>query len=123
MTVVSQSGKPFRVRRDPPVLSVWDDGSVRVAGTRVLLETVVTAHEMRHSPVDIARQYGELDVGTVHAVIAYYLAHAAEVDAYLELRRQAGEMNRQEALVRWPVEGLKARLSERPKAAGAQRSR
>jgi uncharacterized protein (DUF433 family) len=61
---------------DPP-------GVLRVGKSRVLLELVIHAHQQGKSPQEIVQMYGTLDIGDVYAVVAYYLAHRAEVDEYL----------------------------------------
>jgi uncharacterized protein (DUF433 family) len=77
------------LREDPP-------GVFRVGKSRVLLELVVGAHRRGASPREIVRMYDSLDVGDVFAVIAYYLAHPAEIDEYLaECDRRAEELRRQ----------------------------
>jgi uncharacterized protein (DUF433 family) len=64
------------VREDPP-------GVLRVGNTRVLLELVIHAYQQGESPDGIVEMYPALELGDVFAVIAYYLAHRAEVDEYL----------------------------------------
>jgi uncharacterized protein (DUF433 family) len=84
MATATRQPKRFKVHRDPPVLQVWEDGSVRVAGTRVRLETLITAYRQGEAPSEIAANYGDLPPATVHAVVAYYLAHRQEVDEYVD---------------------------------------
>jgi uncharacterized protein (DUF433 family) len=71
----------------PPTLSVplWEDppGVLRVGKSRVLLELVIHAHQQGESPAGIVEMYRTLEIGDVFAVIAYYLAHRAQVDEYL----------------------------------------
>lgn len=67
---------PIPLRQDPP-------GVLRVGNSRVLLELVIRAHQRGAAPDDIVRMYDTLDLGDVYAVVAYYLAHSAEIDEYL----------------------------------------
>jgi uncharacterized protein (DUF433 family) len=75
------------LKKEPPLLPIplWEDppGVLRVGKSRVLLELVVRAHQRGQSPQEIVKMYDSLDIGDVYAVIAYYLAHPAEVDEYL----------------------------------------
>lgn len=64
------------LREDPP-------GVLRVGKSRVLLELVIRAHRQGMSPREIVEMYEALEIGDVYAVIAFYLAHPAEVDEYL----------------------------------------
>ena len=61
-------------------------GIVRVGPTRVTLDTVVWAYRDGCNAEEIVEQYPALSLPDVHGVIAYYLTHRAEVDAYLASR-------------------------------------
>jgi len=65
------------------------DGVMRVGDTRVTLDTVVHAFEQGHTAEEIVSHYPALRLADVYAVIAYYLNHRAEVQAYL--RQQQDE--------------------------------
>lgn len=65
------------------------NGVMRVAGTHVMLDSVVAAFDQGHSPESIRSQYPSLSLEQVYGTITYYLAHRDEVDAYL--RRQDAE--------------------------------
>jgi uncharacterized protein (DUF433 family) len=89
------------------------DGTVRVAGTRVTLDTVVRAFHAGASPEEIAEQYPVLGLGDVYSVLAFYLRRRAEVDAYLA----QGVSDGQAAAARFsslrPDAGLRGRLLAR----------
>ncbi len=103
--------------REPPTQSVPlqtdPHGAIHVAGTRVTLDTVVSAYERGESAEDIARQFDVLDVGDVHAVLAYYLRHRTEVGEYLRRRRVEGDAVRTEIERRSPAGELHERLRRR----------
>jgi len=75
---------------DVPLI-VDRDGAIRVGGTRVLLEVVIGAYQRGDSPEQIARSFDVLKLEDVYAVIAYYLSHRADVDAYIRQVNEAGE--------------------------------
>lgn len=86
---------PMTLSTDPVPLLEDASGAVRVGGTRVLLDVVVHAFEDGATPETIVQQFDTLRLSDVYAVIAYYLRHRDEVDAYLERReRQAEEVRR-----------------------------
>src|SRR5262249_46368541 len=89
---------------------VDEHGVYRVADTRVMLDSVVAAFHQGHSPETIQQQYPALTLEAVYGSIAYYLAHAAEVDAYL--KRQ--EATWQEARAR--AEAKSSAVAERLRA-------
>lgn len=63
-----------------------ENGVMRVAGTRVMLDSVVTAFQQGHSAETIQQQYPALSLREVYGAIAEYLARREEFDSYL--RRQ-----------------------------------
>lgn len=110
-------------------LSAGRDGVVRVAGTRVTLDTVIEAFREGLSAEAIAEQYPALDLGVVYAVIGYYLRHRAEVEAYLAERSRGREAAYREMEAYWPSGGVRARLLARRqhddcrrRGAGAERA-
>lgn len=70
-----------------------DHGVMRVARTRVMLDSVVAAFQQGHSAETIQQQYPTLTLEEVYGAIAFYLANQDEVDAYL--RRQGEVWNRE----------------------------
>jgi uncharacterized protein (DUF433 family) len=95
------------------------EGVVRVSGTRVTLDTVVGAFLDGATPETIAQQYPSLPLADVYAVIAYYLRHRAEVDAYLAASQGSADQLRQDNEARWDPTGVRARLLAREPSSGA----
>jgi uncharacterized protein (DUF433 family) len=80
------------IHAEPQPLRLDSDGTLRVGGTRVSLD-VMLAHYREGATVDeIAERFPVLIPADVHAALAYYLRHRAEIDDYLaEQDRQAEE--------------------------------
>ena len=97
----------------PPPLRVDGDGVVRVGGTRVTLDAVVTAYLEGATAEEIVLRYDSLRLADVHAVISYYLEHRAEVEAYLAQRHQEAEELRRQVEARTPQAGIRERLLAR----------
>ena len=89
------------------------DGVTRVGKTRVTLDTVVSAFLDGATAEAIAHQYPSLDLADVYSVIAYYLRRRAEVDAYLQRRRQQAETLRKQGESRFDPSGIRERLLAR----------
>lgn len=89
------------------------NGVVRVAGTRVTLDTVVGAFEAGATAEEIAQQYPTVPLVDVYSVITYYLRHKSEVEAYLKEREAQAELVRTEVERRFPSAGLRERLLAR----------
>jgi uncharacterized protein (DUF433 family) len=67
------------------------DDVIRIAGTRVGIETGVGDYQDGASPEEIALRYPTLRLEQIHATITYYLAHPDRVNAYLQRVRQQQE--------------------------------
>jgi uncharacterized protein (DUF433 family) len=89
------------------------DGVVRVAGTRVTLDTIVAAFDAGATAEEIAQQYSSVALVDVYSVITYYLRHKSEVCAYLTTREDRADQVRDEVERRFPSAGLRERLLAR----------
>ena len=94
-------------------LAADEDGVLRVAGTRVRLETVLTAYEEGATPEEIVLDYPSLTLANVYAVIGYYLQNTATVNEYLQQRAQFRATVRQQTEAQFPQQGIRARLLAR----------
>jgi uncharacterized protein (DUF433 family) len=100
---------------EPPIvpMTISPQGVALVRGTRVPIDTVITAFEQGDTPEEIAQNFSTVTVADAYAVIAYYLQHQAEIDAYLAERRQRRAAQRAEIEQRMDPHGLRARLLAR----------
>ena len=89
------------------------DGVIRVAGTRVTLDTLVEAFNEGATAEEITQQYPSLELGDVYAVIGYFLHNRDEVEQYLERRREQAVRVRTENEARFDPEGIRDRLLAR----------
>jgi len=94
-------------------LAVDKHGAVRVGGTRVTLDSVVAAFQSGATAEEISQQFPTLALADVYEVIAYYLRHQVDVDAYLSERQTAATSLRREIESRFDPRGLRARLVAR----------
>src|SRR3970282_1036167 len=91
-------------------LQADSDGVVRVAGTRVTLETVITAFSEGATAEEIAQQYPSLNLADIYAVIGYYLRHSEEVTVYLQQRKVQADASRMVHELRFDQPGGRSRL-------------
>lgn len=98
---------------EPIPLATDADGVIRVAGTRVTLDTVIDSFQTGASPEEIAEDFPVLQLDDLYAVLTYYLRHRTEVDAYLKGRRARAEAIRRKIEARNPQAGLRERLLAR----------
>jgi uncharacterized protein (DUF433 family) len=80
-------------KTQPNPLSQWEDGSIRITGSRVPLRSVLYHFQIGASPEQIAYKFRGLKLRDIYAVIAYYLDHRDAIDEYL--REQETEADAQ----------------------------
>ena len=97
----------------PVPLAETADGVIRVAGTRVTLDSVVASYDTGATAEEIAPQYPTLPLDAIYAVITWVLKHRPEVDVYLARRHVESEAVRAEVEKRHPPEGIRERLLAR----------
>lgn len=76
-----------------------EHGVMRVARTRVMLDSVIASYLEGHAPEAIRQQYPALSLEEVHGAIAFYQANRDAVHEYLdrqeklwnELRQKSGQ--------------------------------
>ena len=94
-------------------LSQDQAGVLRVAGTRVSLDSVIYAFNEGATPEEIVQQYPTLDLKDVYAVVSYYLQNRDEVEKYLDERRAARQELKKEIEARFDPRGIRERLLAR----------
>jgi len=72
-------------------LTITEDGTFRVAGSRVALESVLHHFKLGAAPEEIAQQFPSLQLADIYAVIAYYLNHRDSVEEYLRQQELSGD--------------------------------
>ena len=76
-------------------LTELDDGTIVITGTPIALEIVVARHNAGDTPGEIKRGVPSLDLADIYFVIAYYLSHRDEVDAYVQRQQERSQRVRQ----------------------------
>jgi uncharacterized protein (DUF433 family) len=89
------------------------DGVIRVGGTRVTLDTLVTACREGMTAEGIVEQYPTLRLPDVYLAIGYFLSHQEAVEAYLHDRQQFAAEVRRENVTRFDPAGVRDRLTAR----------
>ena len=87
--------------------------AIRIAGTRIGIETVLRDYLEGSSPEEIVLRYPTLSLEQVHGTITYYLANQEKVDLYLEQvkRHQEEAWQEQQQHPSEFVQKLRGRLS------------
>jgi uncharacterized protein (DUF433 family) len=71
-------------------LTQWEDGSIRITGSRVPIDSILHHFKLGSVPEQIIYMFEGLRLADIYGVIAYYLSHQDAVEAYLR-ERQAKE--------------------------------
>jgi uncharacterized protein (DUF433 family) len=83
-----------------PHVVIDDKGVARIAGSRIKVTHIALDHVASGmTPEQIREAYPHLTLGQIHAALAYYFDHRAELDAQIEesnrkveeLRKEMGE--------------------------------
>ena len=108
----------LEIQPDLVPLETWDDGSIRVTGTRLHYYLFLHFYKDEHRPEHLREAFPFLSLGTIHVLIGYYLQHQPELDTWLAKIEQ----DVQEIKASWdehrPQTELKRRLLDR----GAERN-
>ena len=73
-------------------LEKWDDGSIRVSGSRMHFNIMIRLYRQEGSVEGLREALPDLTLPVAHRLVAYYLAHREEVDVWIEqIDREADE--------------------------------
>lgn len=106
------------LQAEAPPLRRDEAGALRVGNSRVLLELVIRAFQDGATAETIAQRYPTATLADIYAVIAYYLCHPGDVEAYLAEREQRAKAVRQRIEShQGDLASLRARLLARQRSA------
>jgi uncharacterized protein (DUF433 family) len=88
-------------------------GIIRIAKTRVTLDTVVTAFLEGCTPEEIKEQYPSLQLSDIYLVIGYYLRHRDEIQKYLVERQRQSSITQETTEQTFNPIGIRDRLLAR----------
>jgi uncharacterized protein (DUF433 family) len=80
----------------PDLLVCTPQGTWRIVGTRVSLDSVIHSFWEGATPEEICQDFPSLSLAQVYEAIAYYLKQRDKVDAYLQAGRNGAEKLQQE---------------------------
>ena len=88
-------------------------GTVRVIGSCVTLDTIVSYFEQGESPEDIVDGFPTLKLADVYAIVSYYLKNKNAVRAYLREREKKAKVTRKKVQSHSNPREMKKRLLTR----------
>jgi uncharacterized protein (DUF433 family) len=63
-------------------------GRLRIEGTRITVNQIVTLYKQGYTPEEIADQYSHLSLAQVYTALAYYHANKEEIEADLAAEKE-----------------------------------
>ena len=63
-------------------------GRLRIDGTRITVNQIVTLYKQGYSPEEIADQYSHLSLAQVYTALAYFHANKEEIEADLDAEKE-----------------------------------
>ena len=94
-------------------LTQWEDGTIRITGTRVTLDVIVTQFKLGATAEQISDSFPAASLKDVYGAIYYYLEHTDAVDTYMREQQQAAAATRQWVESQPGNRGLRKRLLAR----------
>ena len=77
-------------------LRLTEDGTIRIADSRVSLDSVVHHYKLGASAEQIVHKFPGLELADVYAAIAYYLKNEAAIEEYLQQQEAKGDAIQQQ---------------------------
>jgi len=78
----------------PVPLTRWEDGSIRINGSRVTLDVIIHQFKLGATAEQIQDSFPSLTLHAIYGAIYYYLDQTEAVEEYLRQRVQAEEETR-----------------------------
>ncbi|MEK6410006.1 MAG: DUF433 domain-containing protein [Acidobacteriota bacterium] len=72
-------------------LTQWDDGTFRITGSRVPIDSVVYHFKLGATAEEIGYKFPSLRLADIYGAIYYYLANRDEVEVYLRQQEAEGD--------------------------------
>lgn len=72
-------------------LRLTEDGTIRIANSRVSLDSIVHHYKLGASAEQIAQKFPVLELADIYAAIAYYLNHKDAIEDYLRQQEVKGD--------------------------------
>jgi uncharacterized protein (DUF433 family) len=98
---------------NPLPLQTDEKGVIRVANTRLTLDSVITAFNSGATPENIVEQFPVIKLADVYTILGYYLNNQTELDKYLAVQKAKAEVNRQRIEADFDTVGLRETRQKR----------
>ena len=94
-------------------LTVWEDGSIRVAGSRVTLDSIVHEFKLGATAEQVLHSFPSVSLREIYGAIFYYLNNTEAVEEYLRQRDACADETRGFIESRLDTKSLRERIRVR----------
>jgi len=94
-------------------LTQWEDGTIRVIGSRVTLDSVIHHFKLGATAEQIQHNFPSLNLRENYGAIYYYLENTEAVEEYLRRQEEAAEEGRRFIETHFDTAALRERILAR----------
>jgi len=94
-------------------LSLWKDGTIRITGSRVTLDSIVRQFKLGETAEQIQYSFPSLSLREIYGAIYYYLENTESVEEYLSRQEAAAEEGRRFVETHFDTKNLRERILAR----------
>lgn len=94
-------------------LEVWEDGTIRVANSRVTLDVIVRQFKLGATAEQIQEDFSSLGLREIYAALAFYLERTDYVEDYLKRQKTETQETIEFIEQNLPTENLRASIRAR----------
>ena len=94
-------------------LEVWEDGTIRVANSRVTLDVIVRQFKLGATAEQIQEDFSSLSLREIYAALAFYLERTDYVEDYLKRQKTETQETIEFIEQNLPTKNLRASIRAR----------
>lgn len=94
-------------------LTVWEDESIRIVGSRVTLDSIVHEFKLGATAEQVLHSFPSVTLREVYGAIFYYLNNTEAVENYLRQREQGADETRRFIETHLDTKSLRERILAR----------
>lgn len=94
-------------------LAQWEDGSIRITGSRVTLDSILRQFKLGATAERIQDSFPSLTLPEIYGAIFYYLENIEAVEEYLRQRDEAAEEGKRFIEPHFDTKALRERILAR----------
>jgi uncharacterized protein (DUF433 family) len=94
-------------------LTIWEDGSIRVTGSRVTLDSIVHEFKLGATAEQVLHSFPSVSLREIYGAIFYYLNNTEDVEEYFRQREKGAEETRRFIESHMDTKALRARILAR----------